>query len=82
MKNIAIASACVAATILAGALPTQAASVTITTDNDGYGYHRMMERPYYRRHLPPRRVSHDCFTRMERFHRHGHIVIEKTRVCR
>ncbi|GAA3091485.1 hypothetical protein GCM10010520_41990 [Rhizobium viscosum] len=82
MKNIIIASAFAAATILATALPSQAASVTITTDNDGYGYHRMVDRPYYRHRLPPRRVSHDCYTRTERFHSHGETVIKKTRVCR
>jgi hypothetical protein len=82
MKNIIIASAFAAATILAGALPSQAASVTITTDNGGYGHHRMTDRPYYRHHLPPRRVSHDCFTRTERIHSHGETVIKKTRVCR
>lgn len=82
MKNIIIASAFAAATIFAGVLPSQAASVTITTDNGGHGYHRMADRPYYRHHLPPRRVSHDCITRTERVHSHGHMVIQKTRVCR
>ncbi|MBB3594397.1 hypothetical protein FHX08_004801 [Rhizobium sp. BK529] len=86
MRNIVIASALAAATIFAGALPSQAASVTITTDNGGYGYHRMMDhpyhRPYYRHHLPPRRISDDCFTRTERIHHHGRTVIKETRVCR
>jgi len=82
MKTIIIASAFAAATILTGALPSQAASVTINTDDGGRGYHRMMDRPYYRHHLPPRRVSQDCVTRTERIHSHGETVIRKTRVCR
>ena len=82
MKNIIIVSAFAAASIFAGTLPSQAASVTITTDNGGRGYHRMAERPYYRHHLPPRRVSHDCVTRTERVHSHGHVVIKKTKFCR
>jgi hypothetical protein len=83
MKNTIIASAFAAVTIFAAALPSQAASVTITTDNGGDGYHhRMADRPYYRHHLPPRLVSHDCVTRTERIHSHGETVIKKTRVCR
>jgi hypothetical protein len=78
MKNIIIVSAFAAASIFAGALPSQAASVIVTTDHGGPGYHR----PYYGHHLPPRRVSHDCVTRTERVHSHGHVVIKKTQVCR
>ncbi len=82
MKNIIIASTLAAASIFVGALPSQAASVTITTDNGGRGYHRVDDQRYYRHHMPARRVSHDCVTRTERIHSHGHVVVKKTQVCR
>ncbi|MBP2443434.1 hypothetical protein [Rhizobium leguminosarum] len=80
MKQIILACTLTAASIFS-AMPSKAASVTITTD-DARPYYRHAERPYYREHIRPRHVSRDCFTKTEKIHRHGHTVIEETRVCR
>ncbi|MDR9763726.1 hypothetical protein RJJ37_29545 [Rhizobium redzepovicii] len=87
MKQIILACTLAAASIFS-ALPSQAASVTITT-GDERPYYRDSERPYYRHHSPyyrhdmrRRYVSRDCFTKTEKIRRHGHTVIKETRVCR
>jgi hypothetical protein len=82
MKQFVLASALAVATVFSAALPSEAASVTITTDNGGRHYYRHADRPYYRHHMLPRRVAHDCFTKRERIHRHGHTIVKETRVCR
>ncbi|MBX5189340.1 hypothetical protein HJB86_10545 [Rhizobium sp. NZLR3b] len=88
MKQIILACTLAAASIFS-AMPSQAASVTITTDDARpyyrhaeRPYYRYAERPYYREHVRPRHVSRDCFTKTEKIRRHGHTVIEETRVCR
>ncbi|EJC81550.1 hypothetical protein Rleg4DRAFT_3235 [Rhizobium leguminosarum bv. trifolii WSM2297] len=87
MKQIIIACTLAAASIFS-AVPSQAASVTITTD-DARPYYRdaerpyyHAERPYYRERMRARHVSRDCFTKTEKIRRHGHTVIKETRVCR
>ncbi|AIC29207.1 hypothetical protein IE4771_CH04158 [Rhizobium etli bv. mimosae str. IE4771] len=87
MKQFILACTLAAASILS-AMPSQAASVTITTD-DARPYYRDSERPYYRHHSPyyrhdmrRRYVSRDCFTKTERIRRHGHTVVKETRICR
>ena len=81
MKQIILACTFAAASIFS-ALPSQAASVTITTDQMARPHYGHSERPYYHHHMTPRRVSHDCFTKTERIHRHSHTVVKETRVCR
>ncbi|MBB4575049.1 hypothetical protein [Rhizobium lentis] len=86
MKQFVLACTLAAASVLS-AMPSQAASVTITTD-DARPYYRDSERPYYRHHSPYRHdmrrryVSRDCFTKTEKIRRHGHTVIKETRICR
>ncbi|RUM24978.1 hypothetical protein EFQ99_15085 [Rhizobium vallis] len=86
MKHFILACTLAAASVFS-AMPSQAASVTITTDNARpyYGdsespYYR--HRPYYRHHMMSRRVSEDCFTKTERIRRHGHTFVKETRICR
>lgn len=86
MKQIILACTLAAASVFSS-LPSQAASVIITTDDARpyYGdserpYYR--DRPYYRRHMMTHRVSEDCFTKTERIRRHGHTIIKETRICR
>ncbi|EJZ21138.1 hypothetical protein NE852_20140 [Rhizobium sp. Pop5] len=94
MKQFILACTLAAASVFS-TMPSQAASVTITTDNARpyYGdpersYYRDSERPYYRyspyyrHHMMSRRVSEECFTKTERIRRHGHTVIKETRICR
>ena len=86
MKQFILACTLAAASVLS-AMPSQAASVTITTDNPR-PYYSDSEGPYYRHHRPysrhhmMRRVSDDCFTKTERIRRHGHTIIKETRICR
>jgi len=80
MKQIILACTLTAASVFS-AMPSQAASVTITTD-DARPYYRHSERPYYRHDMRPRHVSQDCFTKTEKIHRHGHTVVKETRICR
>ncbi|ARO25898.1 hypothetical protein CO659_06740 [Rhizobium sp. S9] len=79
MKQFILACTLAAASVLS-AMPSQAASVTITTDNPR-PYYSDSEGPYYRHHMM-RRVSDDCFTKTERIRRHGHTIIKETRICR
>ena len=88
MKQFILACTLAAASVLS-AVPSQAASVTITTDDARPHYYRDSERPYYPHHSPyyrpdmrRRYVSSDCFTETERIRRHGHTVIKETRSCR
>ncbi|MBY3064923.1 hypothetical protein HFO63_27060 [Rhizobium laguerreae] len=80
MKRFVLACTLAAASIFS-AMPSQAASVTITTD-DARPTYRHAERPYYRHHMRPRHVSQDCFTRTEKIRRHGHTLVKETRICR
>ncbi|MBW8790238.1 hypothetical protein HFO93_08310 [Rhizobium leguminosarum] len=80
MKRIILACTLAAASIFS-AMPSQAASVTITTD-DARPYYRHSDRPYYRHHMRPRHISEECFTRVEKFRRHGHTIVKETRICR
>ncbi|MGO8658041.1 hypothetical protein ACC771_20940, partial [Rhizobium ruizarguesonis] len=61
MKQIILACTLTAASIFS-AMPSQAASVTITTD-DARPYYRHSDRPYYRHHMRPRHISEECFTK-------------------
>ncbi|MGR9297489.1 hypothetical protein ACU8L5_19610 [Rhizobium leguminosarum] len=80
MRQIILACTLAAASIFS-ATPSQAASVTITTDDASPTY-RHAERPYYRHHMRPRHVSQHCFTKTEKIRRHGHTVVKETRICR
>ncbi|MBB2684128.1 UNVERIFIED_ORG: hypothetical protein GGD47_001705 [Rhizobium etli] len=87
MKQFILACTLAAASVLS-AMPSQAASVTITTD-DARPYYCDSERPYYRHHSPyyrhdmrRRYVSRDCFTKTEKIRRHGDTVIKETPICR
>ncbi|NKL34115.1 hypothetical protein GFL49_09865 [Rhizobium leguminosarum bv. viciae] len=80
MKQIILACALAAASIFS-AMPSQAASVTITTD-DARPHYRHAERPYYRHDMRARHVSRDCFTKTEKIRRHGNTVVKETRICR
>ena len=86
MKQFILAWTLAAASVLS-ALPSQAASVTITTD-DARPYYGESERPYYhhrpyyRHHMRERYVSRDCFTKTEKIRRHGHTIVKETRICR
>ncbi|RUM02557.1 hypothetical protein [Rhizobium chutanense] len=86
MKQFILACTLAAASVFS-AMPSEAASVTITTDN-ARPYYGDSERPYYR-HRPyhryygmSHRVSRDCFTKTEKIRRHGHTVVKETRICR
>ncbi|MBB4238535.1 hypothetical protein [Rhizobium esperanzae] len=86
MKQFILACTLAAASVFS-AMPSQAASVTITTDNPR-PYYGDSERPYYR-HRPyhrdqwrSHRVSRDCFTKTEEIRRHGRTIVRETRVCR
>jgi hypothetical protein len=84
MKNFLIASAMAVASVLSVAPQSQAASVTITT-NDGAPRHGSREyRPMrvqenYRPHRPRHQ---DCRVKRVKSYRHGQVVIKETRVCR
>ena len=85
MKQLILACTLAAASVLS-VVPSQAASVTITTDNPR-SYYGESERPYYRhrpsyRHHMSHRVSRDCFTKTEKIRRHSHTVVKETRICR
>ncbi|MBY5366002.1 hypothetical protein HFO91_02905 [Rhizobium leguminosarum] len=80
MKQIILACTLAAASIFS-AMPSQAASVTITTD-DARPYYRHSDRPYYRHDMRPRHISEECFTRVEKIRRHGHTIVKETRICR
>ncbi len=73
MKKLILASAITAATILSSIIPSQAASVVISTSDGYHPHHRVYDRAPMRRH---------CFTKTERFRNHGHVVVRQTRVCR
>lgn len=82
MKQFILASALAVAAVFSAALPSEAASVTITSDHGGRHYYRHADRSHYRHHMPQRRVARDCFTKTERIRSHGHVVVKETRVCR
>lgn len=68
MKQIIFASAFAAAAVLSSVVPSQAASVVITTDH-GRPMHDM--RPHHR-----------CYMKTEKVRSHGHTIIKQTKVCR
>jgi hypothetical protein len=69
MKQIILASAFAVAAVFSSVVPSQAASVVITTDH-GRPMHRDM-RPHHR-----------CFTKTEKVRSHGRTIIKQTKVCR
>jgi Ni/Co efflux regulator RcnB len=74
MKNLLIASALAAASVLSVAAQSQAASVTVTTSERMAPRHNVDNR-----HHRPR---HDCMVKKVKTYRHGHVVVKETRVCR
>lgn len=80
MKNIIIASAMAVASVLAVAPQSQAASVTVTTEQPGprhyaQNYRHVEENRHHRRHQ-------DCTVKKVKTYRHGAVVVRETRVCR
>jgi hypothetical protein len=80
MRKFLIASAITLASFAATSLPSQAASVEITTGGGPYYHHRHHYQDryhgYYRHH------NRHCFTRVEKGWHHGHRVVTRERVCR
>lgn len=80
MKKFIIASALAVASITASAIPSNAASIVVTTDGGHYS-HRHYDRDYYRRDYWRHHNRH-CFNKkVVRWH-HGHKVVRTERVCR
>lgn len=78
MRKLALATiVALAATLTAGTV-TEAAADTLVI--------RHVERHYDRDHRHgwryERHHARHCFTRKVRIHRHGRVIIERTRVCR
>ncbi|CAN7694598.1 hypothetical protein PMI07_004719 [Rhizobium sp. CF080] len=76
MKNLLIASALAISSILTVAGPSNAASVTITTNERVAPRHTVRE--VYRPHRP----RHDCMVKKVKTRYHGRVVVKTTRVCR
>ncbi|TCR67906.1 hypothetical protein [Rhizobium sp. BK376] len=80
MKKFILAAALALASIAATAIPSNAASVVVTTDNGHYGRH-YDHRDHYRRDYWRHHHRH-CYTKkITRWH-HGHKVVRRERVCR
>ena len=81
MKNLIIAAAMAAASVLTVAGPSQAASVTVTTQDGGPRMMRESHRPrvYNTEYHRPR---HGCVVKKTRIHRNGHWVVRTSKVCR
>lgn len=75
MKRIILASALAVACTLSIAAPSQAASVTVIT-NDG-PHHR-----YDRDHRHHPRARHGCTVKKVKTYRHGAVVWKETKICR
>ncbi|WP_104826992.1 hypothetical protein [Rhizobium sp. NXC24] len=80
MRQLFISSAIALASLAATSLPSQAASVEITTGDGPYYHHRphYQERDdwYYRHH------HRHCFTKVVKEWHHGHRVVTEERICR
>ena len=71
-------------TLFATAVPSQAASVVITTDN---GHVRDRDRDWRHHHRDRDHWRHwkharKCRVKVERHWRHGHMVVRKVKICR
>lgn len=73
MKHIILATMIATATLVSSGIPSQAASVTVTTSDHVRPHHGWR---------PMHRVAKHCFTKTERIRSHGHVVVRQTRVCR
>jgi Ni/Co efflux regulator RcnB len=84
MKSLLIAAMIATGGIAAAAVPAQAASVVITTDNGMYrdrGHHRDYDRDYHRHHHWRRHHERNCWVKVRRYWHHGERVIRRERVC-
>jgi len=89
MKTLILAAMLGMATLVPTAVPTQAASLTITTD-DGQGryddnyywrHHHMRDRDRDNWRSRHHHRNRDCYVKVIKHWRHHHRVIEKIRVC-
>jgi hypothetical protein len=74
MKHIMLATMLATATLLSSGIPSQAASVTVTTTD-----HHVRPHHGWR---PMHRVAKHCYTKTEKIRSHGRVVVKETRVCR
>jgi hypothetical protein len=92
MKSLLIAAALAIGAIPVTGVASQAASVTITNDNDYYDHYRHdrydrdrydhgMHRGWYHRGWREARDEDDCRIRVVKTYRHHRVIIRKTRIC-
>jgi Ni/Co efflux regulator RcnB len=87
MKTLILAAMAAAisfSTLSATAVPSQAASVVITTDNDNMRHRDRDWRHHHRDREQWRHWKHarKCQVRIEKRWRHGHMVVRKVKICR
>lgn len=82
MKTLVLAALAAAvsfSTLSATAVPSQAASVTITTDNGGMRHDDRYWRHHHRGHW---KHARKCRVKVERHWRHGHMIVRKVKICK